>query len=376
LPDNIESAECLQFLGLAPEVAAAVYRNYVQGKQDLGDPADILEYAVGHVQHCGYDAVAGDTEKETIHEWHLAMASMGVCEELRHRILSPGFEKFRTMETARHWVIDTMRTTYRFLMSVNDRVLETCATPTNNVFGPRVPPARPIDTPLKAVPPPGASAPSARRPPIGLFAPPPPSPVVATIAETLRVEPHERILFHGSDFEKLRRAIGANGCLHLQKTLSEPPTDYSSVLALGYFTKQRWAALEYAKWVRQRQMAGTASVGIMTLIVPQSLLADAGEIVGDHLLEFAWHNRLEKELPQHLRFYEDYNVLMGPIVKNCSQQVGRHSSWNSLELMKHETTGKCATQVVFNTQMTIPLRNSSRCCVANVSAEIGAQKGG
>jgi hypothetical protein len=105
--------------------------------------------------------------------------------------------------------------------------------------------------------------------------------------------------------------------------LGSSPTECICLVALGYFTEQRLVALEYAQWARQRQRQSTAPIGIVRLVVPQSLLVEAGEISGNDFKAFAWYNRQKEKVPQHLPFYVDGNVLIDPIVRACTRTAQR-----------------------------------------------------
>ncbi len=78
LPDDLESAACLEFLGLAPAAAKRVYERFVRGRRDHGDPADIVTYAEAEIRRGARNIGAHSLQPQTVAAWDEALQAMGV----------------------------------------------------------------------------------------------------------------------------------------------------------------------------------------------------------------------------------------------------------------------------------------------------------
>ncbi|KAI9809388.1 MAG: hypothetical protein M1826_003923 [Phylliscum demangeonii] len=303
IPEDLDSAESLQFLGFHPEEAGEIWERHCRVEVNYPDfPNDLLEVAVLHVKGCGDAATDEDAE------WDRAMIDMGMDAATRRAMLTPGHDEIRLRATPRHWVVETLIDRYTFLGSLGRAIVRP------ELGRDRLVSRMGLEVDRSVAP--TGSLGRARRPAPPRFRPSmPPKP--KDILEELDVGPDEVLLLKGG---------------------SIAPTEYAQEETLVYFTLQLECARKYAEWAKDRNVDRGATAAILYVVVPREQLDDAVTIVGDELKELTWCNQLSLLLPEHLHGYQRAQMYRGPIVVTSTPVMARMSAgcldWRALTIVR------------------------------------------
>ncbi|KAI9827086.1 MAG: hypothetical protein M1826_006450 [Phylliscum demangeonii] len=184
VPEDLDSAKGLQFLGFCPEVAA-----------------DIWEH---DCRLSGQDAAANDDV-----EWNRAMTDMGMDGATRRALRTPGFDNVRFRARPQHWVIETLKDRTAFLRSISNSIVHP------ELGRKRAVSRTGLDVDRSITP---RGSPEA--------------------AGSLPHRPDEVILFKSGVEAWLALAIPPDGRLLLGAVATMRPTDFADVELLVYFTPQ------------------------------------------------------------------------------------------------------------------------------------------
>ncbi|KAK4696811.1 hypothetical protein P7C71_g1170, partial [Lecanoromycetidae sp. Uapishka_2] len=347
VPQYLDSEQSLRFIGLSKRASVIAYEQFCASE----DPAaEIVEFAKGHVMR------GNDAWGEHDDEWFKAMRMMGVSKVLRARIMTPGFESLRRSKTAREWTLLTMQQRYEFLLTLEDKLHKTSFVPLEERL--RITQAAPSSkksTPSsKQVASASKQAASSSKQATLSSKQSTPNAIVknATADQTIAVG--ETLLMKAGAITRLEKAFRSEGIpgsfYMIQRLFSTPPTDFSKSPATYYFTKQQELANEFAMFARARLGEAEVHVGVLYLVVPNELLAEADMLHGEEWNQYVWHNRLEAETPEHLGQYDRSKILIGPMVRKSNPQISRlhqeGNDWTCLEAYRLRSS-EAATQHVF-----------------------------
>lgn len=112
LPEDIDSIAGLEFRGFTAEAAASTREQYKKAREEYA-PFDIIKYATGYIR------AARDSRNDDREEWKEAMRDMGMDEKTCDRIVTPGFDDIRLCQTAKYWVLETVKDRYAFLNALD-----------------------------------------------------------------------------------------------------------------------------------------------------------------------------------------------------------------------------------------------------------------
>jgi hypothetical protein len=175
--------------------------------------------------------------------------------------------------------------------------------------------------------------------------------------------PGYTVLYKGIDQARISGLLGEDGSLsNIDILLSRPPTDFSGVSPLFYFTPDVKVAEYYAGYAKRR--ANFASVVIIVLCIPNAAIES---LTGPEILplpwpstawkQVIWHGRNRKRLPSHLRGYNDALLIIGPISRKPNLIYGGLATWEDITedyLLKigadgqPGSSGRIATQFVIS----------------------------
>ncbi|KAI9846222.1 MAG: hypothetical protein M1838_001359 [Thelocarpon superellum] len=257
VPEEMYSVETVEFLGFAAEVAWEIWKRYREQEKLQPDEVELLEVCNDRVDQ-GMDA-CDDTD-----DWDAAMQSMGITAQLRARILTPGHENIRATQSAKEWVLATIKERYGFLFSLNTWILH-----------PNLSRALPVT-----------------RPPATKTAErwanrdgrPPRHPSM-----------HDRalMLYKGGTMALLAHAQ-PGGHARLERIASRGTLDYSHAPAKPlYLTPQLGAATAFASYARAR-CGAEVPVGVLQVAVPKALLRVGRPISLSLFQDLAWCHRVYK----------------------------------------------------------------------------------
>ncbi|MCJ1385010.1 hypothetical protein MMC17_008128 [Xylographa soralifera] len=116
IPDFLESQATLQWLGFNPDAAKMLIQPWENW--DPEDPSDFMTLVRDHVRTSEYDAV-GPYEN-----WVRALQTIGVTPKLRDAILDPDYQQIRYTQSAKYWVVDSMRGRFRILSAAQESSIE------------------------------------------------------------------------------------------------------------------------------------------------------------------------------------------------------------------------------------------------------------
>ncbi|KAK4147420.1 uncharacterized protein C8A04DRAFT_24670 [Dichotomopilus funicola] len=121
IPEVFNSQETLEFLGLRPEIADAIFETWHDLQQTPGE----LGYGDDDIAHAEYYVKRmADIEDAwcLTHDWRQALFKMGVNSDLTDAILDSDFDEIRATKSASEWVIDTFQTSWQFLEGLDGRI--------------------------------------------------------------------------------------------------------------------------------------------------------------------------------------------------------------------------------------------------------------
>ena len=305
LPQFLESAEAMEFLGFTPEAALAIVQRFKDDSTFIKDDC-ILEYAKDQVTSSPDVGCPED-------DWTSAIIAMGITQTLCQQILDPQFTDLRLTQTAYFWVFDTIKAKFDFLLALDGIILGY----TPRALGPlslqvrlgRSKKCLYTETRLskneaKRRPKPRLEIPSTQQ----------------SLLDT------EFLLLKGGDCGRLNRVIRRKtdyeNVNEIVNALSMPPGDFAGFDAALYCTTQWQAAYHDAKYAKARLRTSGQDfidVGVLHILIPKELMAGAVDVQGDIWKEYVWNHRLQQTTPEHLRWLDEAPIVVGPVAK-CSEE--------------------------------------------------------
>ena len=334
VPQFLESAEAMEFLGFTPKAALDILQRFQDASTFIEDDC-ILEYAKGHVRSVLDVGCPED-------DWTSAMIAMGITQTLCQQILDPQFTDLRLTQNAHFWVLDTIKAKFEFLLALDGIILG--STPGDQ--GPISLQAR-LDRSKKSS---GTktklSENEAKRRP---------EPQLEIPITRQSISDTEFLLLKGGDCGRLNKVIrlrtDSKNVKRIVNTLSIPPGDFDGSKAALYCTTQRQAAYHYAEYAKARLRTSgqdPIAVGVLHIVIPKDLMAGAVNVQGDIWREYVWNHRLQRTTPDHLQWLDEAPIVVGPVAK-CSEKnfvrmVRSSKDYKALEVVKMsdgETTSQC-----------------------------------
>ena len=324
VPQFLESAEAMEFLGFTPKAALDILQRFQDASTFIEDDC-ILEYAKGHVRSVPDVGCPED-------DWTSAMVAMGITQTLCQQILDPRFTDLRLTQNARFWVLDTIKSKFDFLLALDNIILE--STPSDQ--GPMSLQAR-LERSKKSS---GLKSKfweneAEKRP----------EPQLECSVTQQSILDTEFLLLKGGDCGRLNRVIRLNtdskNVNRIENALNIPPGDFTGSKAALYFTTQRQAAYHYAEYAKARLHTSgqdPIAVGVLHIVIPKELMAGSVDVQGDAWKGYVWSHRLQRTTPDHLRWLDKGPIVVGPVAK-CSEKtfvrmVRSHKDYKALEPVK------------------------------------------
>lgn len=293
VPHILESAATLQFLGFTAAASAEIVETFLMNSKHPGFEKDIFAYARAHVCISDYYSHRKD-------DWTATIDGMGIRLAVRDQILDARFRDLRMTESARFWVLDTMKAKYEFLKALDSRILD----------------------PLGTLP-------------------------VASSTGMPPIDDTEIDLMRGADTTRLMRTMsmnmdrpsrkGINQLYHLQDVSHTGNCESSWATLSGlYVSKQREVAAQYAEYTRVRvreQGHDVIAVGILHITLPKGVLAESVRT-----FNMRWRRPVARrqDLPTYADSTARCHAIIGPIAT-----INRHKAPESMRL----PSGVVATQV-------------------------------
>ena len=324
IPQFLESAEAMEFLGFTPEAALDIFQRF-QDASIFNEDDCILEYAKGHVRSVPDVGCPED-------DWTSAIIAMGITQNLCQQVLDPRFTDLRLTQNARFWVLDTIKAKFDFLLALDNVILG--STPSDQ--GPMSLQAR-LERSKKSS---GTESKfwekeAGRRP----------EPQVESSVTQQSILDTEFLLLKGGDCGRLNKVIrlrtDRKDVNRIENVLSMPPGDFAGSEAALYFTTQRQTAYHYAGYAKARLRTSgqdPIAVGVLHIVIPKELMAGAVDVQGDIWKEYVWSHRLQRTTPDHLRWLDEAPIVVGPVAKcspeNLVKMVRSNKDYKALEAVK------------------------------------------
>ena len=329
IPQFLESAEAMEFLGFTPKAASDIVQRF-QDASTFIEHDCILEYAKGQVRSSPDVGCPED-------DWTSAMLAMGITQTLCQQILDPQFTDLRLTQNARFWVLDTIKAKFDFLSALDGIIIGS----TPRVLGPislevrlgRSKKCSYAETKL-------LKNKAKRRPETQLVIPLTQQSLLDT----------EFLLLKGGDCGRLNRVIrlktDRKDVNRIANALSIPPGDFTGLNRALYCTTQMQAAYHYAGYAKARLRTSGKdfiAVGVLHILIPKELMAGAVDIhedkwKGDIWKEYVWNHRLQLTTPDHLRWFDKAPIIVGPVAKcsekNFERMIESNKDYKALEPVK------------------------------------------
>lgn len=174
------------------------------------------------------------------------------------------------------------------------------------------------------------------------------------------------MFFKGDNEKRLKACIETNGDINLARIRTTPPSDFHPTSAtLLYLTKDYYVASMYAGYAERRFHSGKGAV--MHIAVPHDLVSAPMEVFGEDWQDLIWHSRHPQvrldncsgKLPEHLRKYEDADLLVGPMSSITSRGLENLSDKSGIQVFKQPDGRKTSQWAVANPSLVTQM--SSEC---------------
>lgn len=106
VPKDLNSVECLEFVGFDNEQAQLIFDVWQDYNKAWGGTSD--KWAMDVAAECIGDAEASYDAAGSDEDWDQALREMGLSADTRERILDPEFAWVRLTQTASYWARDTI----------------------------------------------------------------------------------------------------------------------------------------------------------------------------------------------------------------------------------------------------------------------------
>ncbi len=324
VPQFLESAEAMEFLGFTPEAALEIFQRFQDASTILDDDG-ILDYAKGHVRSVPHVGCPED-------DWTSAMIAMGITQTLCQQILDPRFTDLRLTQNACFWVLDTIKAKYDFLLSLDDNILGSKPSDQGPVT---------FQAPLKR----SKKSPGTELKVLDKKAGRKPEPQLESSITTQPILDTEFLLLKGGVCGPLNKVIrlktDSKDVNRIERVLSMPPGDFAGWDAALYFTTQRQTANHYAGYAKARLRTSgqdPIAVGILHIVIPKELMTGAVDVRGEIWKEYTWSHRLQRTTPDHLGWLDEAPIIVGPVAKcspeNFVKMVRSNKDYKALEPVK------------------------------------------
>lgn len=310
VPTTLKSQTALEWLGFAETSAKSMVALWekIQGEKKDASFYDDIIYATINL---GHDAV------NITDDWPEAIRSMGMTKAFRKRIMSQRYNRVRLSETAKFWVVDTVEAKYTFLMGLFNKVLGRHVKQTEFVS---------LQSRMAKVKVEQEGKKTGKELKIGESSKASHS-LIASTTDQFSAQEAEMVMYKGGKMKRLLNAINQKltpSTIDLESLASTPPTDFERVGFSLYFTKQKSLAEEFVGYAAERLDNGKwVEVGLLTLTIPTSMLANMVEIDGSAWKEYVWRQRLNdhRNFPNHLGQYEAADILLGGMLQISTKKV-------------------------------------------------------
>jgi hypothetical protein len=336
IPESLDSLETLTWCGFDEDTASTFIVPEWERQNELFPERDraLMDEAMRFLRSKILD------ENQ---DWHASLRILGLKTDLINRIMNPEFDDIRVGGTPRFWAIDSVKEAYSYLSHLvwkADMVLKSDPQRINS-------PA-PNTTPQKAL-----------KVPTNLgrerFD------VLWAAAERPQNTDGRQIFYKGGAKYRLQQAFGGANGINLAPLLSDPPTDFHPTSASYlYFTKHREVALKYCKYQAERVPA--VEPGLLVMALPTSTLPEQTPVFGDNWFDLVWSSRCNRvlrenlgRLPDHLKSYEEADILMGDICGTGSEKVEKMKDKRELTRITFRVGDRDvrASQTVFTSQLAL-----------------------
>ncbi|KAF2708186.1 hypothetical protein K504DRAFT_534826 [Pleomassaria siparia CBS 279.74] len=327
VPDILNSVESLQFCGMSTETSNMLFQKWTLDQEtlvpgNLGHGEEIISLAKYYVKQMSrkYNAYLENDD------WNYALRKQGISETTIGRIMDPKFQYLRLSSSASEWALDTLSLSWEFLDGLDARVkrskkelvMRSTSPDPSLIPMPAIKPSSSLSSALH-----GGSS----------------SLLLASEAEPPKQMPGKSMFYKGGGWDRLISIFNPDGSLNLSEIVSDPPTDFHPFFFNLYFTKQYDVAEHYAEYAGRRVPAQTPT--IMTVAVPQAIMAQSREIFGADWRNLIWHSRNKTvlveaggRLPSQLSEYEEAQVLIGNICYQGTDQIKRLKSSDELLVLR------------------------------------------
>ncbi|KAK8157600.1 hypothetical protein BKA80DRAFT_312060 [Phyllosticta citrichinensis] len=109
VPERLESAEALEFIGLNPETASDIFNRWIS--RPKGNPDGLLDYVYGHTGQLRRNSWANYSDAQ-------ACDMLGIASWLKEAILHPDYSGIYFTHDLKHWLDRSMRTNFNSLARI------------------------------------------------------------------------------------------------------------------------------------------------------------------------------------------------------------------------------------------------------------------
>ncbi|KAI3395420.1 hypothetical protein diail_1349 [Diaporthe ilicicola] len=292
IPETLDSLETLIFCGFDDEPASTLIIPEWERQNELFPERDrtLMDEAMRYMR----SKILDDQD------WHSSLKTLGLSTDLINRIMNPEFDDIRATGTPLFWATDSVEEAYSYLSHLIKKTEKVLKADPDRINSPA-----PNASPKKAM----KVAANLGREPLD---------VLWEAAKKPENIEGRTIFYKGGPKWSLENAFGGEHGIDITWLLSAPPTDFHPSAGYIYTTKQKEVALRYCRFQAERVPA--VEPGLLAMALPTSTLPDPLQVFGDDWYDLVWSSRRKRvlqqnmyRLPDHLKSYEEADVLMGDI---------------------------------------------------------------
>jgi hypothetical protein len=336
VPEVLHSPQTYEFIGFKEHNAREIWQRFLNMPTGPNEfEADFLDMALAHIDGTSADAL------DESDDWFTVMDAIGVNANVQQAIMDPEFKSVRLTETLKHWLKETATVNFNSLEALDERIrknvgsLNVCKTSDQKLNEPSQ----------------EAEKPTSSKAPIAELSTCTPIPTFATDVAVPKSLPGHVTLWKALDRERCNGFVRADGSLDMSVISSSPPSDFSNLSALFYFTPQRECAEHYAGYLRRR--CPTVDITIIQLMISEELIAELKPLYlmyDDLWKEVVWYSRRGALYPKALRqLLWKQGLIIGNIAHNHDKHFSRMQDWKQITeaSVLHIDDGQSAIQYAF-----------------------------
>lgn len=333
IPEALDSLETLIWCGFDEDIASTFIVPEWEHQNTLFPERDrtLMDEAMRYMR----SKILDDNE-----DWQASLKILGLKTDLINRIMNPEYDDIRVGGTPLFWAVDSVQEAYSYLSYIIKKEEMVMKEDPQRINSPA-----PNATPQKALRISGTLGPDR-------------TDVLWIAAQKPQNTEGRQLFYKGGSKHRLQQVFGGANGIDLTAILSTPPTDFHPTSASYlYFSKQKEVALQYCRY--QAERVPPIEPALLVMALPTSTLPEQTPVFGDDWFDLIWSSRREEtrrqnrgKLPEHLKSYEEADILMGDVCNTSSDKMSRLNDKREITRIRIRVGDRDvkASQIVFTSE--------------------------